>query len=83
MAVHPAGCGCVQCARRGMGGASPLAATPDARGLRASLPSHATVAYSKDLITLVLVAVAAPWLLYHLLTKPSRVLAGRGPTGAV
>lgn len=60
------------------------AATPDGSGWAppGRLPSPGAVHYWRDAITLLLLVIALPWLLYHLLTNPSRVLAGRGPTGA-
>lgn len=60
--------------------------TPDGPGYWAppgKMPAAPAVRYWRDAITLGLLVVALPWLLYHLLTNPSRVLAGRGPSGAV
>lgn len=58
-------------------------ATPDGTGWRppGRLPSHGAVSYWRELIMLVLVLLALPWLVTHLVKNPSRVLAGRGATG--
>ena len=62
-----------------------VAASPDGAGWRppSALPDASAVRYWRDAITLALILIALPWLLYHLVTNPGRVLAGRGPTGAV
>ena len=59
--------------------------TPDGTGWAppGRLPHPTAVRYARDGIGLILLLVALPWLLYHLLTNPSRVLAARGPSGGV
>lgn len=61
-----------------------LMATPDGMGYRPHhrAPSRQAVGYWRDALGLLVIVVALPWLLWHLLTNPARVLAGRGPVPA-
>lgn len=61
-----------------------IATTPDGSAgwsPPSKLPSPEAARYWQNIITLLLLVVALPWLLYNLLTRPSTVLVGRGPTG--
>jgi hypothetical protein len=42
------------------------------------LPSRDQLTYAKELMTVVLLALAFPWLIVKLLTNPGTVLAGAG-----
>jgi hypothetical protein len=57
------------------GDQGPSATSPRA-GLR--LPSKEQLTYAKELMTVVLLALAFPWLIVQLLTRPSTVLAAAG-----
>lgn len=50
----------------------------DDGGVRRRLPSHDHVNYVRDLLLLVLLIVAFPWLVKHLFTEPAKVLRGAG-----
>lgn len=45
------------------------------------MPPPPAVRYWRDAISLGLLVIALPWLLYHLLSNPSKVLASRGAGG--
>lgn len=51
---------------------NPQAWSPPSR-----LPSEAAVTYWKDLITLTLLLISFPWILYRLLTNPRDLLKHR------
>lgn len=59
----------------GMHDEGPAAMSPPARP---SLPSHAQLVYAKELMTVVLLALAFPWVVTKLLTNPAQVLSGAG-----
>lgn len=55
---------------------------PDDGRPAATWPSHASLIYARDMITVALLALALPWLTYKLITDPGSVLSGLGARAA-
>jgi hypothetical protein len=63
------------------GGPRQLASTPDNQAgwqPPGSLPCHSTLRYAKDAVTVLVMLVALPWLLWNLVTRPHSVMRGSG-----